>query len=92
MLHVRLTDPATREQAARLLTAALDESVQFDSVPESLSVRSNDPERVAMALAELARAGIGVAEFALGQPSLDEVFLDLTGHPADEQTDEEDAA
>jgi ABC-2 type transport system ATP-binding protein len=31
---------------------------------------------------ELGRAGVTVGEFALGQPSLDEVFLALTGQPA----------
>ena len=30
----------------------------------------------------LARGGIKVTTFALGQPSLDEVFLALTGHAA----------
>ena len=42
-----------------------------------------------------------MSEFALGQPSLDEVFLALTGHPAespdddagdDDATQQEDAA
>ena len=31
---------------------------------------------------QLARSGIKVTTFALGQPSLDEVFLALTGHAA----------
>ena len=35
-------------------------------------------------MAELARAGVGIAEFSLAQPSLDEVFLSLTGHATDE--------
>jgi ABC-2 type transport system ATP-binding protein len=35
------------------------------------------------ALDELARSGIAVSDFALGQPSLDEVFLALTGSRAD---------
>ena len=43
------------------------------------------PSGSADALAELARAGIAVAEFSLGQPSLDEVFLALTGHPAEDR-------
>jgi len=30
-----------------------------------------------------------VANFSLGQPSLDEVFLALTGRPAEDQTAEE---
>lgn len=49
-----------------------------------LTARVQDPDRVAAALAELGSAGIAVREFSLGQPSLDEVFLALTGHPADD--------
>ena len=41
------------------------------------------PTAAAEAVAALARAGIGIADFSLGQPSLDEVFLALTGHPAE---------
>ena len=41
---------------------------------------------MAHALAELTRAGIGVSDFALGQPSLDEVFLALTGSRAEAET------
>ena len=36
-------------------------------------------------MSDLTRAGIGVAGFSLGQPSLDEVFLALTGRTAEEQ-------
>ena len=42
-----------------------------------------DADRAAAALGALSRAGITVAELSLGQPSLDEVFLALTGHPAE---------
>jgi ABC-2 type transport system ATP-binding protein len=35
--------------------------------------------------------GIGLADIALHRPSLDDVFLSLTGHAA-EQREEEDAA
>jgi len=38
-------------------------------------------EQAAAAVTELGRAGITVGEFALGQPSLDEVFLALTSQP-----------
>ncbi|MPY50474.1 daunorubicin/doxorubicin resistance ABC transporter ATP-binding protein DrrA, partial [Streptomyces sp. K1PN6] len=37
-------------------------------------------EQAARALTELTRVGITVDNFSLGQPSLDEVFLALTGH------------
>ena len=41
-------------------------------------------------MAELGRAGLRVADFSLGQPSLDEVFMALTGHLAeDAETAEE---
>ena len=43
-------------------------------------------------LAELSRDGIAVAEFAVGQPSLDEVFLALTGHPTEDTIPAEDVA
>ena len=55
----------------------------------ALTASASDPERVARALMELARADIEVAEFALGQPSLDEVFFALTGRPAEERTEQE---
>jgi ABC-2 type transport system ATP-binding protein len=61
-------------------------------VRSALSARTSDPERVGRALAELARSDVAVREFALGQPTLDEVFLALIGRaPADHAT-EKDAA
>ncbi|KAF4408098.1 MULTISPECIES: ATP-binding cassette domain-containing protein [Streptomyces] len=39
-------------------------------------------DQAARALSELTAAGITVDSFSLGQPSLDEVFLALTDHPA----------
>ncbi|MFD4240126.1 ATP-binding cassette domain-containing protein [Streptomyces sp. NPDC058525] len=77
-VHVRLRDPAQRAEAVRLLAAVLDESVLPDPDPVALTARVDDARSAAAALAELARAGIVVDTFALGQPSLDEVFLALT--------------
>jgi ABC-2 type transport system ATP-binding protein len=73
-----------------VLERALGEA-QLAADPAGLSATCEDPARAAEALAALADAGIGVSEFALGSPSLDEVFLALTGHPA-EETDEEGSA
>ena len=82
-LHVRLLHPARRPDAERVLAAALRAPVRAEAHPAALSARVSDPDRVAVALAELSRAGVAVTQFALGQPSLDEVFLALTGHPAE---------
>ena len=85
-LHVRLLDPEHRPQAERVLSRALKAGVHLEADPAALSAACPpDPQRAAEAIAELSRSGIAIADFALGQPSLDEVFLALTGHPAEEE-------
>jgi ABC-2 type transport system ATP-binding protein len=82
-LHVRLLDAERRPDAAAVLERAVG-AVELPPDPAALVVASSDAERAAAGVAELARAGIGIAEFSLAQPSLDEVFLSLTGHVTDE--------
>jgi ABC-2 type transport system ATP-binding protein len=82
-LHVRLLDPARRPEAARLLESVVG-TVVLEPDPAALSAACSDPERAAIGVGELGRAGVGLADFSLGQPSLDEVFLSLTGHLAEE--------
>jgi ABC-2 type transport system ATP-binding protein len=84
VLHVRLLDPDRRPEAEHVLSGSLGVPVDRDSDPAVLSARVSDPERAGSALAELSRSGVAVTDFALGQPSLDEVFLALTGHHAEE--------
>jgi ABC-2 type transport system ATP-binding protein len=90
-LHVRLLDPEQRPAAERVLASELG-SVHLEPDPAALSVSCADTDRGTEAVAELTRAGIGIASFSLGQPSLDEVFLALTGHTAEDQTLEDEAA
>jgi len=87
-LHVRLLDPQQRPEAERVLVRELD-SVRLEADPAALSAPCPDADRGAEVVAELARAGVRIADFSLGQPSLDEVFLALTGHPAAEDGQEE---
>ncbi len=88
-LHVRLLDPDQRPEAERVLGRVL-ENVHREADPAALSAPCADGDRAAEAVAELARSGVRVATFALGQPSLDEVFLALTGHAAEEETPEQE--
>jgi ABC-2 type transport system ATP-binding protein len=89
-LRVRLLDPERRSDAEPVLSRALRAPVRAEADPAALSAACPpDPERAGEAIAELSRSGIEIAEFSLGQPSLDEVFLALTGHPAEEQAEEE---
>jgi ABC-2 type transport system ATP-binding protein len=87
-LHVRLLDPEQRPEAERVLARELD-SVHLEPDPAALSAPCADGDRAAEAVAELSRSGVRIADFSLGQPSLDEVFLALTGHPAEDQTDDD---
>jgi ABC-2 type transport system ATP-binding protein len=82
-LHVRLLDPDRRAEAAGILERAVG-PVTLEADPAALTVGCSDAGRAATGVAELSAARIAVAEFSLGQPSLDEVFLALTGHPAEE--------
>ncbi|WP_241153655.1 ATP-binding cassette domain-containing protein [Nocardioides pantholopis] len=83
-LHVRVADPATRDEVARLLGTALAAEAVLESDPAAVSLRVSEPEGVAAALHRVGEQGYRISEYALGQPSLDEVFLALTGRPAEE--------
>ncbi len=83
-LRVRLLDPAQRAEAKSVIERELG-AVSLEPDPAALSASCSDAERGASAVAALAGAGVRIAAFSLGQPSLDEVFLALTGHPAEPQ-------
>ncbi len=82
-LRVRLLDPDQRPEAAQILDRTLG-TVTTDADPAGLSVSCSDADRAAVAIAQLAQCGVRIADFSLGQPSLDEVFLALTGRLAEE--------
>ena len=85
-LHVRLLDPEQRPEAHRVLDRELG-AVTLEPDPAALSASCADADRAAEAVSELARSGVRIAAFSLGQPSLDEVFLALTGRPAEAAPD-----
>jgi ABC-2 type transport system ATP-binding protein len=88
-LHIRLLDPVQRDEAARVLGRVLDAEPHLEADPAALSAPVADADLASEAVGELSRAGLELAGFSLAQPSLDEVFLALTGHPAE---DEEEVA
>ncbi len=83
-LTVRVLEPERREDAARVLAEVLAAEVHRESDPSALTARVDQTARAAAALAALEAEGLGIETFSLGQPSLDEVFLTLTGSPADD--------
>ncbi len=86
-LRVRVLDPRQRPAAEQSLSKALDARIHLETDPSALSARTADPDRAAAAVAALAPSGIAVSDFALGQPTLDEVFLALTGRQHHVRTD-----
>ena len=83
-LHVRLLT-RTSARRRRRSSPASSALVHLEPDPAALQVACADgrPRRRGRRRARPRR--IGVAAFSLGQPSLDEVFLALTGHPAEDQ-------
>jgi ABC-2 type transport system ATP-binding protein len=97
-LNLRLLDGDQRPYALQILAGALEGTVQLAADPLALSVLlatrpdATDVGRlVGRTMTRLADAGVGIADLALGQPSLDAAFLALTGHRAGPATiDHED--
>ena len=83
-LHVRLLESERRPRPRPSSSAPSAPSSSRRTRPRC---RCRAPIRRGRAdgVSAVARAGLGIAEFSLGQPSLDEVFLALTGHLAEER-------
>jgi ABC-2 type transport system ATP-binding protein len=99
VLRVGLAAPTEKHRAQQILartlgvtvraapgSAALTAQIEGDAADQGTS------EAVAWAMNQLARSGIKVTTFALGQPSLDEVFLALTGHAVQDNAEAGEAA
>jgi ABC-2 type transport system ATP-binding protein len=90
-LEVRLTDPAAAPLAARALAAMSDDEPVADGAVVKVAVRRRSGA-IVEAVRRLDEAGVGVDDLGMRRPTLDDVFLSLTGHVADTTEDEETAA
>jgi ABC-2 type transport system ATP-binding protein len=90
-LHVRLANADQRPLAQELVSRVLGDGLLPGTDPSELAVRLENPAQAADVLAALTRGSVEVAEFSVGNPSLDEVFLALTGktseHPVAEEVE-----
>lgn len=87
-LHVRLATPDHRARALEVVTRVLGDGVLPSTDPTEITARLANTGQGAAVLAALSETGIDIAQFSVGSPSLDEVFLALTGHPADDASTE----
>jgi ABC-2 type transport system ATP-binding protein len=77
-LHIALADAARLEEAATLLEQRLGASAQRSAEGATIAIAARTPHDANAALGALIDAGIELADFSMGSPSLDEVFFSLT--------------
>jgi ABC-2 type transport system ATP-binding protein len=90
-LEVRLADDAQAEDAIAALAEVTSERPALRDGLLTAAVSRRDGTMVE-ALRRLDDAGVDVADLTLRRPTLDDVFLTLTGHAAEEATDEDEDA
>jgi ABC-2 type transport system ATP-binding protein len=82
-MHVRLVSADQHGIARELVERVLGDGLMPVTEPMELAARLDNPAQAAEVLAALSRGNVEVAEFSVGNPSLDEVFLALTGRTAE---------
>src|SRR5438876_445183 len=86
LLEVELSSAAQRQQAQKVLAGVGCGEPEPDERPDRLTLPAprDGLELIEEAAAELRRAGIAVSDLGLRRPTLDDVFLQLTGTPPSE--------
>ena len=92
-LQLRLTDRGDTAEAARIVERVLGEAPVLTPEAGGLTIALTDANRAADVLIALRQADLSIATATVRQPTLDEVFLALTGHHSESDdahgTDEE---
>jgi len=88
-VHVRLADANHGDAARAAITRVLGNGVMPGSDAQVIGARLTSTAQAADVLAALTDADVEIAEFSVGTPSLDEVFLALTGKPSEDKTEGE---
>jgi ABC-2 type transport system ATP-binding protein len=87
VVAVQLDSPETAALAAEVLRTAVGRTPIIDRATVELTVEEG-PRTAATVLRALDQAGIEVAGLAVREPSLDDVFLTLTGHRAEPEAED----
>ncbi|CAM2842226.1 ATP-binding cassette domain-containing protein [Skermania piniformis] len=84
-LHLTLADRARIEDARRIVADTLRAEPAVTPEAARITVPLTDPAITPEILIRLRDSGIGIEELNVSKPSLDEVFLTITGRPTDEE-------
>lgn len=90
ILQVLPTDPNDSATVSRILTEVAGTAPARDANTGLLTLPAPDPALLAALVRSLEQAGIRTDDIGLRLPSLDDVFLALTGHRAEPPHDEND--
>jgi ABC-2 type transport system ATP-binding protein len=90
-LEVHLADGDAVATAVRALAPMSDEQPTVDEDTVRLTVRQRTGT-IVEAVRRLDEVGVGVDDLGLRRPTLDDVFLSLTGHAAEAADDDEEKA
>jgi ABC-2 type transport system ATP-binding protein len=86
VIEVRVADASGFDPAVAALAPLLEGGSGLDRNRQRLTMPAPDgAATLSIALSHLARAGVTVADIGIRRPSLDEVFIALTGDPAEGQ-------
>ncbi|WP_330250616.1 ATP-binding cassette domain-containing protein [Nocardia sp. NBC_00565] len=91
-LHLTLVDRAQLDEARRVVGDFLGVEAQITPEAGRLTAPLKDAGMTADLLIRLREWEIAIDEITVSKPSLDEVFLTITGHPADDDNDSERSA
>jgi oleandomycin transport system ATP-binding protein len=86
-LHVRPLDPADLPAVTAVVAGLIPDVLPAVDAAGQLTVPVAEPGLLVGVAERLAAAGLPIAELGLRLPSLDDVFLTLTGRPAADTTD-----
>jgi ABC-2 type transport system ATP-binding protein len=88
VLTLRLADAARIDEAAAAVASlAVGEPPQVNPGEREIRLTVTDADASPEAIRRLDARRLAVVSVELQQPSLDDVFLTLTGHPAEQATD-----
>ena len=83
-LQLRVRDAADTDDTLRAIEQTLGVRGVLSPEASRITAPMADPDRIADLLITFREAGIGLTEMSVQKPTLDEVFLTITGHTADE--------
>jgi oleandomycin transport system ATP-binding protein len=91
VLQARPADPSDLPTTEQILSGFAEGDEGMHSDGHMVTVTINDRSALGQVVRRLDNAGIAVDDLSLRRPSLDEVFLAITGHLAEDEPETEDS-